>query len=49
MFEVYNVFNHANVGAYTTAGSNPYYGLPQPNLNIVDQPRMLQLGFRAAF
>ena len=42
MFEVYNVFNHENFGAYTTAESNANYGLPQPNLNIVYQPRMLQ-------
>ena len=49
MVEVYNVFNHANFGSYTTAESNANYGKPQPNLNIVYQPRMFQLGFRATF
>jgi hypothetical protein len=49
MIEVYNVFNHENFGSYTTAESNANFGLPQPNLNIVYQPRMVQLGFRATF
>jgi hypothetical protein len=49
IFEVYNLFNHENYGSYTTQESNRNYGLPQPNPNIVYQPRMLQLGFRATF
>jgi hypothetical protein len=47
--EVYNLFNHANYGSYTTAESNRNFGLPEPNPNIAYMPRMLQLGFRSTF
>jgi hypothetical protein len=47
--EVFNLFNHANYGAYTTAESNANYGKPAQNTNLAYAPRMLQLGFRAAF
>jgi carboxypeptidase family protein/TonB-dependent receptor-like protein len=49
LFEVYNVFNHANYGSYTTVETNAQYGKPSFNANVAYQPRMLQLGFRLAF
>jgi hypothetical protein len=49
LFEVYNLFNHANYGSYTTVESSPQYGQPSQNINVAYQPRMLQLGFRVAF
>jgi hypothetical protein len=49
LFEVYNLFNHANYGSYTTNESNAQYGKPSFNGNVAYQPRMLQLGFRVAF
>jgi len=49
MLEVFNLFNHANFGSYTTNESNSRYGLPNVNSNVAYQPRTLQLGFRATF
>jgi hypothetical protein len=49
LFEVYNLFNRANYGSYTTNESNAQYGKPSFNGNVAYQPRMLQLGFRVAF
>ena len=50
MLEVFNLFNHENYGSYTTNLSVPAnYGLPQQNLNVVYQPRIMQLGFRFVF
>ena len=49
LFEVYNLFDHANYGSYTTVESNARYGNPSFNGNVAYQPRMLQLGFRVAF
>jgi hypothetical protein len=49
MIEMFNLFNHANYGAYTTAESNALYGRPSQNANVAYQPRMLQLGFRLTF
>jgi hypothetical protein len=49
MIEVFNLFNHANYGAYTTAESNALYGRPSQNANVAYQPRMLQLGFRLTY
>jgi hypothetical protein len=49
LFEVYNIFNHANYGSYTTIESNAQYGKPSFNANVAYQPRMMQLGFRLAF
>ena len=34
MVEVFNLFNHANYGAYTTAESNALYGRPSQNANV---------------
>jgi hypothetical protein len=47
--EVFNLFNHENYGAYTTAESNARYGLPNSHPNVVYRARMVQLGFRTAF
>jgi Carboxypeptidase regulatory-like domain len=49
ILEVFNLFNHANYGSYTTAESNANFGNPSSNTNVAYQPRMLQLGFRATF
>jgi len=47
--EVFNVFNHANYGGFTTNESSASFGRPTQSLNSAFQPRMLQLGFRIAF
>jgi hypothetical protein len=47
--EVFNVFNHANYGGFTTNESSASFGQPTQSLNAAFQPRMLQLGFRIAF
>jgi hypothetical protein len=49
ILEVFNVFNRANYGSYTTQESNANFGKPTSNTNIAYQPRSLQLGFRFAF
>jgi hypothetical protein len=49
MLEVFNLFNHANYGSYTTNESNALYGQPSFNANIAYWPRVLQLGVRLAF
>jgi hypothetical protein len=49
MAEVFNIFNHANSGSYTTAVSNARFGAPSFNANVAYQPRIVQLGFRFAF
>ena len=40
---------HENYGTYEVRESNASYGQPIPNLSLVYQPRMLQLGFRTTF
>jgi len=49
MLEMFNVFNHANYGSYTTNESNALFGQPSFNANIAYWPRVLQLGVRLAF
>ena len=49
LVEVYNLFNRANYGTYTTQESNAQYGLPSFNSNIAFRSRSMQLGFRLAF
>jgi hypothetical protein len=49
MIEVFNVFNRANYGSYTTQESNARYGQPSFNNNIAFRSRSMQLGFRFAF
>jgi len=48
--EVFNLFNHANYGSYTTTFSNAVkYGKPSFNTATAYQPRIVQLGFHLAF
>jgi hypothetical protein len=47
--EVFNIFNHANYGSYTTVESNRLYGQPSSNTNVAYQPRMAQVGFRVTY
>ena len=47
--EVFNVFNHANYGSYTTQESSSNYGRPVQSINVAYAPRTLQLGLRFAF
>jgi hypothetical protein len=48
--EAFNLFNHANHGAYSTQESVPQtYGRPVQNTNQAYLPRVLQLGFRMTF
>jgi hypothetical protein len=49
LLDVFNLFNHANFGSYTTSQSNSRYGQPNANSNVAYQPRTLQLGFRTTF
>jgi hypothetical protein len=50
IIEVFNAFNHANFGSYTTQQSvGTRYGQPTQNNNVAYQPRTAQLGFRFAF
>ena len=49
-FEVFNVFNHENYGAYTLVESNTaQYGQPSQNANVAYAPRTAQFGFRVQF
>jgi hypothetical protein len=48
--EVFNIFNHANYGSYTTTFSSAAsYGKPSFNPSTAYQPRILQLGFHFSF
>jgi hypothetical protein len=47
--ELFNVFNRANYGAYTTVTTNPRYGLPNASTNLAFAPRTVQLGFRLTY
>ena len=49
IFEVFNLFNHANYGSYVTNESSPLFGRPSFSDSLSYQPRMLQLGFRTTF
>jgi hypothetical protein len=50
LIEVFNIFNHANYGSYTTTFSNAAnFGKPSFNTATAYQPRILQLGFHLAF
>jgi hypothetical protein len=49
ILEMYNAFNRANFGSFTTSEVNAAYGRPTRNENVAYAPRMLQLGFRVAF
>jgi hypothetical protein len=47
--EIFNLFNRANYGAYTTVESSLQYGQPASSTNLSYAPRSLQLGFRLVF
>jgi hypothetical protein len=49
IFEVFNLFNHANFGNYVTNESNANYGRPAFTPNVQYFPRMLQFGIRTTF
>jgi hypothetical protein len=49
LFEVFNLFNHENYGAYVTQQAAVNYGSPIPNASVAYQPRVMQLGFRLQF
>ena len=49
ILEVFNLFNHANYGAYVTAESALNFGAPSAIQNVAYFPRTLQLGFRFVF
>jgi hypothetical protein len=48
-FEVFNVFNRANYGAYEIRETNAGYGQPLASTNLSYAPRTAQLGFRVTF
>jgi hypothetical protein len=49
VLEVFNLFNHANYGAYVTAESARNFGAPSAVQNVAYFPRTMQLGFRFVF
>ena len=49
IFEVFNLFDHANYGSFTTDVDSPLYGRPVYNADVAYGARSLQLGFRLAF
>jgi hypothetical protein len=49
IFEVFNLFDRANFGAWDTQESSGTFGQPVQNANLAYAPRTLQLGFRVSF
>ena len=49
MYEVFNLFNHANFGAYTTSITVATFSNPAQNTNLEYEPRMMQLSGRFEF
>ena len=49
MLEVFNLFDRANYGSYTTNVDNAAFGLPNYNSNVAYGARAAQLGFRFSF
>ena len=47
--DVFNLFNHANYGSYTTVESSAAYLQPVRVGQVAYGARALQLGFRIAF
>jgi hypothetical protein len=47
--EVFNLFNHANYGAYNGQVNSTTFGAPRQQLLNAYQPRVAQLAFRLAF
>jgi hypothetical protein len=48
-FEVFNLFNRANYGAYNLTVTSPDFLKPQSSTNLSYAPRTIQLGFRLGF
>jgi hypothetical protein len=48
-FEVFNLFNRKNYGAYDLTETSGTFRQPQPSANLSYGPRTLQLGFRLTF
>jgi len=49
IFELYNLFDHANYGGYVNDELSPQFGEPTYSSNIAFTPRAIQLGFRLQF
>ena len=49
VFEVFNLFNHANYGGYEMTLTSSRFGQPTRNTNVAYNPRVIQLGFRVSF
>ncbi len=49
IFEVFNLFDYANYGSFTTDVDSPLYGRPVYNPDVAYGSRSVQLGFRLAF
>jgi hypothetical protein len=49
LVEMFNIFDHANYGAYNTTVGSAAYGMPFDVINEAYVPREVQLGFRATF
>jgi hypothetical protein len=49
MLEIFNLFDRANFGSYTTNVDSPTFGQPTSNTNIAYAPLTVQLGFRVGF
>jgi hypothetical protein len=47
--EVFNVYNHANYGAYQTLISSPTYGQPTQSTSTTYLPRIWQFGLKVSF
>ncbi len=47
--EVFNVFDHANYGAYNAVVTSPTFGAPQQNTSNTYRPRTGQLAFRIQY
>jgi hypothetical protein len=49
LVEVFNLFNHANYGAYQTRVTSSLFGTPVRNSNVAYDPRVVQVGIRLTF
>jgi hypothetical protein len=49
MYEVFNLFNHANFGTYNASITTASFGNPAQNTNLEYEPRMMQLAGRFEF
>jgi hypothetical protein len=49
ILEVFNLFDHANYGSFTTDVDSTLYATPVYNADVAYAARSVQLGFRLAF